>query len=231
MRSVMAALVALIPFGSALAEDAIFNGAYVGAAAGYSKGNSSQRSVPTCVDVVPSLPGCQTFADGDYTVVGGTVGGTLGYNWRRQGIVVGVEADFSWAGISGSTTCGLGSKCGTDMESFGTVRGRLGLLSGDNLFYLTGGWAFAHVTAFDHFDPQEGSKLRSGWTVGAGFERKLHERMSLKVEYLYADFGKSEHFQTTGFTPESIGLDVHVVRVGLNFALVGRDLADDGGLK
>lgn len=105
------------------------------------------------------------------------------------------------------------------------------MISGDSLFYLTGGWAFAHVTAFDHFDPQDGSKLRSGWTVGAGFERKLHGAMSLKVEYLYADFGKSEHFQTTGFTPESISLDAHVVRVGLNFALGERVGAADGHLK
>jgi outer membrane immunogenic protein len=73
-------------------------------------------------------------ADGDYKVVGGVIGGTLGYNWQRQGIVVGVESDFAWAGVSGSTTCGLGTKCGTDMESFGTVRGRLGLVSGDSLF-------------------------------------------------------------------------------------------------
>jgi len=183
------------------------------------------------VDLVPSLPGCQTFGDGDYKVAGGIIGGTLGYNWQRQGIVVGIESDFAWAGVSGSTTCGLGTKCGTDMETFGTVRGRLGLISGDSLFYLTGGWAFAHVTAYDHFDPQEGSKLRSGWTVGAGFERKLHGAMSVKVEYLYADFGKSEHFQTTGFTPESISLDAHVVRVGLNFALGQRSGEADGHLK
>lgn len=73
--------------------------------------------------------------------------------------------------------------------------------------------------------------MRSGWTVGAGIERKLQGALSLKLEYLYADFGKSEHFQNSGFTPENISLDTHVVRLGLNFALGGRESSARDKLK
>jgi len=126
---------------------------------------------------------------------------------------------------------GGGTQCGTDIHSLGTLRGRLGLALGDNLLFVTGGWAFGHVGAYDVLDPQQGSKMRFGWTVGGGIERRLQGALSLKLEYLYSDFGKSEHFQNTGFTPENISLDTHVVRLGLNFALGGRERSARDSLK
>src|SRR5262245_43813776 len=70
-------------------------------------------------------------ADGSYSVTGGIIGGTLGYNWQRGPWVFGVEGDYSWADVSGSSqTCGATSPvphaCGTKLESFGTLRGRIG---------------------------------------------------------------------------------------------------------
>lgn len=147
------------------------------------------------------------------------VGGTLGYNWQRDSLLWGLEGDYSWSGVRGSTTCDEGSSCGTDMKSFGTLRGRVGIVADDMLVYFTGGWAVADVQAYDRFDPEEGAKVRWGWTVGGGLERKLQGPLSLKAEYLYADFGKADHFTNVGHTPEEISLQTHVFRLGLNFKL------------
>ena len=68
------------------------------------------------------------------------------------------------------------------------------------LFFFTGGLAIADVKAFDLTAPESGSKLRTGWTLGGGIERKIQGPVSLKLEYLYSDFGKSEHFQNSGHT-------------------------------
>ena len=43
------------------------------------------------------------FNSGGYNVSGGLVGGTVGYNWQINRLVLGLEADESWADIRGST--------------------------------------------------------------------------------------------------------------------------------
>src|SRR6202035_2051875 len=69
--------------------------------------------------------------DGSYSVSGGVLGGTLGYDWQQGAWVFGIEGDYSWADIDGSSNaCGASSgiphACGTKLESLGTFRGRIG---------------------------------------------------------------------------------------------------------
>lgn len=44
---------------------------------------------------VPLPQAILIFADGRYSLSGGLLGGTLGYNWQRGGWVYGIESDFS----------------------------------------------------------------------------------------------------------------------------------------
>lgn len=119
-------------------------------------------------------------ADGDYRLIqsdgfGPTVdvdgfvgGGTIGYNWQQDGIVFGVEADIS-TGLDGTTPqgtsvpggvviCGDGD-CNTDVECFGTVRGRVGMANDRWLLYATGGFAWGEVEGgiFNSFQQGGGS--------------------------------------------------------------------------
>ena len=87
----------------------------------------------------------------------GLIGGLqLGYNWQLSPAwLIGVEADFDWTGVKGSTSTGGTSFAGVlsfsnaveqKVKWFGTVRGRLGYLPAPNLLaFVTGGFAYGRV--------------------------------------------------------------------------------------
>jgi outer membrane immunogenic protein len=87
----------------------------------------------------------------------GLVGGfEAGYNWQWSNWLLGLEADFSLAGMSGTasgTTAFIGLGGGTqtttatqDTDWYGTVRGRFGWLATPNLLLFgTGGFAYGRV--------------------------------------------------------------------------------------
>lgn len=206
-----------------------WSGGYVGVSGGFGTGNSKQTD-----------PGPGPLAsggggggddgpagDGSYSVNGGLIGGTIGYNWQAARWVYGVEGDFSWADISGhSDLCGLSAgaphPCGTRLSSLGTLRGRVGYAAGATenwLLYATGGLAVGEVRGWDSTMPASGSELRPGWTVGAGVETKFAPNWSAKVEYLYVNLGKSALFDILPSTPETVSFDAHIVRAGINYKL------------
>ncbi len=156
--------------------------------------------------------------DGDYRVRGGLFGGTLGYNWQNNLWLYGLEGDFSWSGIKGSSNiCGTDHVCGTDLKSLGTARGRVGYIFGDMAAFATGGIARGNVYAYDVQGAASGSKTRLGWIAGGGLEKQIASRWSAKIEYLYVDLGKDEYFQITNRTPERVDFQAHIIRAGINY--------------
>jgi len=203
-----------------------WTGAYVGIAGGVGWGHSKQTDpgVPcdffdTCVVVTAPI------GDGSYTVNGGVIGGTLGYNWQQGPWVFGVEGDYSWADISGSSnTCGANTPvphaCGTKLESLGTFRGRIGYAmgaTGNWLPYVTGGLAVGELKAWDALSPSSGSDFRAGWTVGAGVEVGFERNWTFKLEYLYVDLGSSQMFNIVAGVPETVSFTANIVRAGINY--------------
>src|SRR5690242_11354779 len=121
------------------------------------------------------------LGDGSYHLSGGLVGGGVGYNFVQGTWIFGVEADDSWSGISGSSTCGFNGAaphgCGGDLRWLATVRGRLGwdfgpVLTGfgGTALYVTGGFAAADIHAWDSLFGTSGDKTATGWTIGAQLE-------------------------------------------------------------
>ncbi len=150
---------------------------------------------------------------GNFNLSGGLVGGTVGYNWQNSNFVFGIEADWDWANISGSTTtlCGVG--CNTKITSFGTARPRLGVTWDNFMVYVTGGLAWATVNA-----GQPGfttNKMRAGWTVGAGAEAFLAPKWSVKLEYLYAGLNDSSYTVAVPVTVQE--RNISLVRAGVNY--------------
>jgi outer membrane immunogenic protein len=211
-----------------------WTGAYVGASAGGAWGSSSQHDDVT----VTSTSG--PF-DGRYNISGPVIGGGFGYNWQNGAWVAGLETDLSWADVKGqSDVCGptppiAAHACGTKVDSLGTVRARLGMVYGASsgysgmptkvapvanrgtLVYVTGGFAYGGVRAWDVLVPASVTKTQTGWTAGAGVEWALQGNWSAKLEYLYVDFGKKDFFEALPGFPETVSTKLNVVRFGLNY--------------
>ncbi len=141
----------------------------------------------------------------------GWLGGLqLGYNWQTDSLVFGLETDIQWTGEKDDPAfcsvagCPAGSFTGTNATKlpwFGTVRGRLGFSSnpmwGPLLLYVTGGLAYGRIEEAYTMGLTGGplsavnaDATRAGWTVGGGGEARLgHSNWSVKLEYLYMDFG------------------------------------------
>ncbi len=88
---------------------------------------------------------------------------------------------------------------------------------GNALPYITGGWAFGDVHGWDSLFSTSGTKMYSGWTIGAGVEWRLNSRWSAKIEYLYADLGSHQLFNIVPILPETVSATANIVRVGLNY--------------
>jgi outer membrane immunogenic protein len=197
-----------------------WSGAYGGASAGYGTGHSNQS------DNGVVLPNTEIVGDGHYNVSGGFVGLTLGYNWQSGPLVFGIEGDYSFADIyGGSSVCGTPSLfahlCSTQLDAFGTLRGRIGYAMGAGgwvLPYVTGGAAVGHVRGFDGLVGAEGSVFRPGWAAGVGFEAKFAPQWSAKLEYLHLDLGSAPVFEIIPGTPETVSFRADMIRAGVNYA-------------
>jgi outer membrane immunogenic protein len=177
-----------------------------------------------------------TFTTLPLTTIRGSgwlLGGTLGANWQTGMFVFGAEGDFSWANLNMLTTgstalfagqcaSGPGPGCSADMKWFGTIRGRVGVVSGTVLFYLTGGFAAANFSYAIPLQPT-GTVTATGWTVGGGLEAMVTPNWTVKGEYLYADLRDSSACGPAICAPPGVIAHntVHIVRLGLNFKFGG----------
>jgi outer membrane immunogenic protein len=196
----------------------------MGFSAGYGSGHSDQTD--TGVTIPSGGGGCDCAGDGHYSARGALVGGTVGYSWQPSAWVFGLEGDFSWANINGSSpVCGPNTgqphPCGTGLDALGTVRGRVGYAmgpSGSVLPYVTGGLAVGDVRGWDSLVGAEGSGFRAGWTLGAGIETRVAPQWTVKLEYLHVDLGtNSNQFAIVPGVPEAVSFRADIIRAGVNY--------------
>jgi outer membrane immunogenic protein len=147
----------------------IWQGFYVGAHLGYGWDPAHATFDPAAYanSVLGGLGGpyVETSSSGPVALSvdpkGWLGGAQFGYNWQRDSLVFGAEADISGAGIKGSSSMPFfvnGTEGGDianfqgniglqqKLDYFGTLRGRLGWATNSLLFYGTGGLAWGHVT-------------------------------------------------------------------------------------
>lgn len=204
-----------------------FSGGYIGATGGYGWGTATQSGLippppgPAFFDCLgnPSPVPVECDDDAKLHTKGGLVGGAIGWSAQYGAWVFGVEGDYSYASVSAdSNACGAAPhNCGARLESLGTVRGKLGAVFQDWMLYATGGWAFGEVSGFSAAK-SSGDAMYSGWTVGAGLEKRFLPQWSLKLEYLYTDLGNKELYQANvpGF-PEHVAYKLNSLRVGISY--------------
>ena len=139
----------------------------------------------------------------DPRMKGGFGGGTVGYNWQTGQFVFGLEADAAFASINASATA-FGVTAESEIQSLGTVRGRIGMAFDTVLLYATGGYAWADNKFSITIPPVSVSEsnFHHGWTVGAGVEWMFAPKWSVKFEYLYRDFSGETYF--SGLLPPGV---------------------------
>jgi len=150
------------------------------------------------------------FPSGSFNTSGGLVGGTLGYNYQMDNIVLGVEGDIDWSNIRGSTPC-AGTICETRNDWLGTARGRLGYAFGNFMPYVTGGLAVGDIKN-SIAGVGNATETKAGWTAGGGVEAHISGPWSVKAEYLFVDLGRG-----ASVLGSDAKFQTHIVRAGLNY--------------
>jgi outer membrane immunogenic protein len=156
-------------------------------------GGSNNDGVPSGLDVLDNL------------LDGASAGGYLGFNYRLDRVVLGLEADLNWDHAEGKSH--IPGDVTTD-TSFGwdaSFRARLGALVGERgLIYVTGGpsWLSMDIGSdlCGYFRSEYagsavdcgGSGTEFGWQLGAGAEFLLTDNISLKAEYLHGWYGNQD---------------------------------------
>jgi len=152
-------------------------------------------------------------------------GGQIGYNWQAPGSnwVLGLEADISGGDISqtaSATGGGVTVSETTKLESFGSVRGRIGYAFDRSLAYFTGGWAWgngnfsvsAAIPALGVAAAASSSQTHTGWVLGGGLEMAINQNWTWGIEYQHVSFDSATYFGLI-----SAGYDVDTVRLKVNY--------------
>jgi opacity protein-like surface antigen len=160
-----------------------WTGLYLGAQAGYGSGRGDWR------DYTP---------DGKFSMTGGFGGGQIGANVQLGVIVMGVEGELVGGNIGGGARTNFDNnlEMRSRTEWLAMATARIGMVTNERwLTYLKGGVAVAgdHHAISLSSGPQyanlDGSRIHTGYVVGAGVEYAFAPNWSVKAEYNYIGFG------------------------------------------
>jgi outer membrane immunogenic protein len=220
---------------------AIFHGFYIGGHVGGAihDWNWQDRDDWTG-EVDRDLP---NFVSGTDTGLAGGV--QAGFNWQLGCTVLGFEADWSWSDLNSSKLFTDGETAPdkdtltvrSNIDGFGTLRTRAGVVVDSLLLYVTGGLAFADIdrraTLFDErpgipdrVETFSFSDTRLGLAAGVGAEWAVTDHISIKSETLWLRFDEDSQTRLCNIgtcnnnnEPKRFDLqdDVFTARIGLNF--------------
>ena len=213
----------------------IYAGIHVGGASGYVAETPIAFLLPTQGIVAP-LPA-------SISPSGWLAGGQIGANYQLESWVLGIEAQASWANLTGSTACtatGLAGNgltplilgpgnCTSKIDSLGTAAARLGMAFDRLLLYGKGGAAWTN----DNYQVLVAAALRPllfssnqtrwGWVVGLGVEYAFTDNWTAKLEYNYMDLGNYalnfNEASSTMYLNSNIRERVNLVKVGVNYRI------------
>ena len=221
MRKLAFAFVmSLAAMGSASAEDLIakpavtesplqepsfsWSGFYLGLQAGYAWGDVALSDVVAI----------------SYDVDEWIAGAHAGWNQQFGAVVVGLEADIEGAGVEHRFR-EINGTVSPDLNWQASLRARAGFVVGTALLYGTAGLAYADQET--EFDLNTGSETLDhsawGWSIGAGAEALVTDRISARVEYRYVDYAtEADTSQVISpGVPTDADLDLHSVRAGASY--------------
>lgn len=187
------------------------------------------------------LPAYPATAEAELNAAGLRLGGTAGYNFRLDALVLGIEAQAAWAatgaamvGIpgSGSSIAGLDDDQTSVANGFdGSIVARVGVvMTPDILVFATAGVSAQQFSrkiicdgtgnsycAAGPYREQTNTNLMIGAAAGLGAEVHLNENWIGRIEYRYADYGTVSDLFLPPFANISShsSLRTHTLSVGL----------------
>jgi len=242
----------ILIFVAAASAQTVWKGLYAGgnfgAVLGRSTANTSSVYSSTGYFVHSSVAELETNGRQQLSADAFTGGLEGGINAQSGSIVYGGEVDYESIRMSDSERTTVPYSCctGTSFtldQSFKTTwlltaRPRIGHTMGSALIYATGGLGVTKVDYQVQFtdtfaaanESASVNKTKYGFVAGLGFAFKGPiEHLSMKGEYLYADFGRVDMTSSnlTAFTPptaftsnvftHSMALHAHVIRAGVDY--------------
>lgn len=212
-----------------------WSGPYLGANLGYGTNQSTVHFHST----VPSYYFGSTPPNALATEDAGFIaGGQLGYNWKINSQLLGIEWDWDYAHISSANATvsrdGLTTTASKNLKWFSSIRGRVGQRASDRiLMYISAGpiWGKTNFMVSrnidwyvpEDFDSNDISTTKLGWSAGTGIEYAVSNRTTYKLEYLYMDLGSTEvnlYYKNVLKTLEaSSRFNSNIIRFGMNYKL------------
>ena len=162
-------------------------GPYVGLQAGYIGGDADTSSYWDDGDEAFSLNGFD---------VDGFAGGIFaGHIWRVDNdILLGIEGEWNRTSADGTIIIneygGWGAKVKQKWDA--SLRLIAAKEMGDYMPYITGGiaWAEVNIDGFTSWGLSDNHDATlTGWTIGAGVEKKINENLHARILYRYSDYG------------------------------------------
>jgi outer membrane immunogenic protein len=166
-----------------------WSGPYVGVQAGYVFSKSIATSYDGSYD--PEDEGYSTTNNPE----GGAIGILAGYNFLlSNNVLIGIEGEYNYANADDARVYYDG-EWGTTIthEWDASLLARIGMVRGDTLFYVTGGYSTASVESNGWVSWREVPDIHSdkldGFTGGVGIENKITENVNVRLQYRYTDYG------------------------------------------
>jgi outer membrane immunogenic protein len=190
-----------------------WTGIYIGGDIGYGWGTSDG----TLTNASGFFPVPYSFDPNG--VVGG---GFIGANYQINQFVIGVEADWQAADLSGSQSV-TGYTINTKVNDYGSVRGRLGYAWDRWMIFGTGGWAWgnghtSYALAGTTFYTNGLNGGNGGWTAGGGVEYAFTNNWLARVEYRYTDLGSHSYVDVASNSAETGNrVTINDVRLGIAY--------------
>jgi outer membrane immunogenic protein len=216
IRTILASVAALVFTGTAFAADLptrkaspafeppppafTWTGFYIGGYAGGGFGSAHWNDLISSANTNGS----------HYDPTGFVGGGLVGYNFQTGPLVLGIEGEVGYNGVSASRDylTNLGSPRHGEFESSDVerIRGRLGYAFDNILLYFAGGGSFTdgRLSLLNTANGLTGATTRSyaGFNVGGGLEYAFTQNWIGRIEYIYDDFGRENYT----FAPNAEGL-------------------------
>jgi len=243
-KKIIAALIAAYALAAGSAQAATWDGFYLGATAGVAETEADFQTGPIATGTyfaTTSVPSINASGNGKAKDRGFTGGLTLGYNIQNGGLVYGTEADVDYLRTKSSRSATATYPCCAPstytlnqyakLDGLATVRGRFGGAFGNSLIYGTAGLAYTSIKTGYEFTDNFGLNARSsatqtkpkwGWAAGVGYEHALPGKVTVKAEYLYANFGDvsmTAPMTATGSSAQfthTVKVHTSIVRLGVN---------------
>ncbi len=192
MKKVIAVAIGSFLSTAALADSNYFGGAYGGVQVGNSQ-LTTQHS-----DLNYWYSGVSDVGVTAQSAVGGL---RVGYDWVKNAAIYGVLAEGSFGNQSSFREIGASQnlyKIGSEVNNFGSVRAKAGIVSEKIALFATAGVAFADIK--HKYQETDGSSEKfnakgeqTGYVFGAGAAYAFNEKSSIGFDISRYQFGSSTH--------------------------------------